>query len=347
MSPTELPAAELVLETRPVAASVADLVADASERRPMAKGAESLSTATFERLVIDGDPYILKHLHCDDDWVMRATGDVICRPVELWRQGLLHALPDVLDHTVVGVATGEGRHGWGGAVLMHDVGVRFVPDDDTVISVEQHERFLDHMAALHARFWGFRETTGITGVGNRLLVFNDWLPVIEDRLQSHAGPPGAYPTGYANLAEHSPASSRDRPRAAGRPVAAARRARRVADHLHPRRLQVGQPRLAPRRSHHPRRLGVPGRGPRRHRSGVVPLGQLPAACRSSRESTIETYRRALGRHGVDTDGWWDAQLGLGLIGCFLQQGWSKAFDGRDDELAWWEERVIDATRYLA
>src|SRR5262249_32556668 len=115
------PAPDLALTEQPVAASVGELVAGASGRRSMARGAESLSPATFERLETDGEPYILKHLHCDDDWVMRATGDVPCRPVELWRHGFLHALPDCLDHTVAGVATGEGRHGWGGAVLMHDV----------------------------------------------------------------------------------------------------------------------------------------------------------------------------------------------------------------------------------
>jgi hypothetical protein len=65
------------------------------------------------------------------------------------------------------------------------------------------------------------------------------------------------------------------------------------------------------------------------------------------DESIDLFHRALVRYGVDTDGWWDAQLGLALIGCFLQQGWSKAFDGRDDELTWWEERVVDATRYLA
>src|SRR4029077_16574587 len=145
--------------------------------------------------VIDGEPYILKHLHCDDDWIMRATGDVTCRPVELWRHGFMHALPACFDHTVAGVASGEGRHGWGGAVLMHDRAGCFVPDDATPTTREQHRRFLAHMASLdpmaplHAPFWGFRDRLGITGIGNRFLIFNDFLPAIEERLQSHAGPP--------------------------------------------------------------------------------------------------------------------------------------------------------------
>jgi hypothetical protein len=336
---------EIVLTGQPVATSVAELLAGATDRQPMAQGAESLSTATFERVVIDGDRYILKHLHCDDDWIMRATGDVICRPVELWRHGFMHALPDCLDHTVAGVATGEGRHGWGGAVLMHDRGECFVPDDDTLISVEQHERFLDHMAALHARFWGFRDPLGIIGDGTRLLIFNEWLPGIEERLQSHAGPPRVVEQGYANMAETSPATYE-----LARDLFADPSPLLVALAATPRTFIHSDWKLGNLGSHADGRTVIvdwafPGEG-----SGCTDLAwYLGVNCRrlpTSREDTIGTYRRALVAHGVDTDDWWDAQLGLALIGCFLQQGWSKTLDGRDDEFTWWESRTLEATRYL-
>ena len=50
----------------------------------------------------------------------------------------------------------------------------------------------------------------------------------------------------------------------------------------------------------------------------------------SKDDAIEIYRTALERHGVATDGWWDAQLGLCLIGHFLQMAWSKVAGGPTD-----------------
>ena len=101
--------------TRPVAASVEELLAGATCREPMPTPAAGLSNARFERVTIDGAPFVLKHLHVDGDWVARATGDVTCRPVTAWRSGLLDQLPAGLDHTITGCAAGLGRHGWGAA----------------------------------------------------------------------------------------------------------------------------------------------------------------------------------------------------------------------------------------
>ena len=76
------------------------------------------------------------------------------------------------------------------------------------------------------------------------------------------------------------------------------------------------------------------------------LGVNCARMAMTKESAIDRYRQGLERHGVRTEPWWDAQLGLCLIGHFLQMGWNKAMHGRDDELIWWEQRVLDAERYL-
>jgi hypothetical protein len=338
--------ASIELTGQPVAGSIDELLAGASSRQPMARGAESLSSATFERVVIDGDRYVLKHLHCDDDWVMRATGDVTCRPVELWRRGLLHAQPACIDHTVVGVAAGVGRHGWGGAVLMHDRSECFVPDTDDVISVEQHERFLDHMAALHAHWWGFRDRWGIIGVGTRFVFFNDFLPGIEAPLGSDARPAQLLEPGNASLAQESPATYQ-----LARDLFADLTPLLVPLESSPTTFIHGDWKLGNLGSRADGRTvlvdwAFPGEG----HAATDLAWYLGVNCRrlpTNHDDTIECYRQALVRHGVETDGWWDAQLGLALIGCFLQQGWSKAFDGRDDELVWWEDRVLDATRYLA
>ena len=50
------------------------------------------------------------------------------------------------------------------------------------------------------------------------------------------------------------------------------------------------------------------------------------------------FRSALERRGVATDGWWDRQVGLCLLGCVVQTGWEKAL-GNDDELEWWADRA--------
>ncbi len=67
---------------------------------------------------------------------------------------------------------------------------------------------------------------------------------------------------------------------------------------------------------------------------------------TTKEQTIVSYRAALERHGVATEPWWDRQLGLCLIGAMVQFGWEKALGGYDDELAWWEEQVVQAAPLL-
>jgi hypothetical protein len=61
----------------------------------------------------------------------------------------------------------------------------------------------------------------------------------------------------------------------------------------------------------------------------------------SKEATIARFRDALERLGVTTDGWWDAQLDLCVIGIMAAFGWEKAL-GDDNELAWWEGKVAEA-----
>lgn len=104
----------------------------------------------------------MKYLHVDDDWIMRATGDLGCRPVTVWRAGILDRLPACIDHGVVGVATGLGRNGWGAALLMRDMSPWLVPEGDTPVPLEQHVRFLDHMAAPNATFWGWHDSFDLT-----------------------------------------------------------------------------------------------------------------------------------------------------------------------------------------
>ena len=65
---------------------------------------DTKSGARFERVVIDGEPYVLKYQDPRDDWLLRATGDPGRCYVTLWESGMLDRLPSVLDHGVVAAA---------------------------------------------------------------------------------------------------------------------------------------------------------------------------------------------------------------------------------------------------
>ena len=65
------------------------------------------------------------------------------------------------------------------------------------------------------------------------------------------------------------------------------------------------------------------------------------------DATVDAYRAALERHGVDTAPWFERQLALCLVGVMLQLGWEKAFDETGQELAWWRDRTVDTARELA
>jgi hypothetical protein len=322
-----------------------ELLAGVGHREPM-KTSESLSSATFERLTIDGERRIVKYLDCADDWVMRATGDLTCRPYVMWASGLYDALPACIDATVVGCAAGLGAHGRGVALLMRDVGEHLIPDGDTVVDAETHDRSLDNMAALHAHFWGFRDTVGLAPPNNRLAMLTPWTTAAEAALGSGERIPSLVGDGWRALPQVSPRAGR-----LAVDLLADLTPLTTALDAQPQTLVHGDWKLG--------NLGLYPDG----RSIVLDWAfpGASAACMDlawylgvncdrlapSKEHAIDTYRAALERHGIATDEWWDAQLGLCLIGHFIQMAWSKVLGGRDDELRWWEDRVLDAERYLA
>ena len=90
-----------VLTPRPVHDTVADLLAGCTDRRPFAP-ADPRSATRFESVTIDGERLILKHVHLDDDFTMRVSGDLGCRPLRVWEAGLMDLAPDAIDHAVAG-----------------------------------------------------------------------------------------------------------------------------------------------------------------------------------------------------------------------------------------------------
>ena len=139
--------------TAPVFGNVAELLAGATERTPL-EDAPGKSGARLERVVIGGQPYVLKHLDLAVDWTVRAAGDLRGAPLTLWERGILARLPECFNQPIVGVAredgAGPGPSG-GCALLMHDVSPWLVPATDAVLPL-----------AARAERWP-RHRDGVTG----------------------------------------------------------------------------------------------------------------------------------------------------------------------------------------
>src|SRR6266581_4772312 len=102
---------------RLVPEALADLLSGATERAGLDQ-APGKSGAALERVVIDGQPYVLKHLDLAEDWTMRASGCLRGAPLVLWERGILARLPGCLNQPIVAAAP-ERR---GCAPLIRDPG---------------------------------------------------------------------------------------------------------------------------------------------------------------------------------------------------------------------------------
>jgi len=328
-----------------VAASVDELLAGATDRAPMKTG-DSLSGARFERLRLDGAPHIVKYLCVDDDWLMRATGDLGCVQGRFWSSELVGRVPAAIDHCVVGVAGGRSPSGRATlALLMRDAGEEMVPEGSAPLDDERHLRFLDHMAQLHAAFWGWRDDLGLLPRAAHYTILTPLTAAVEAERGGTDVVPRAAAAGWVQI-------DRAAPRAAGLLRAL------LAD---PGPLVEGLLQTPPTFIQGDWKLGNLGS----RRDGATVLidwdrcGEGPACfelawylavncdrMRLSKEVAIDAYRAALERHGVTTESWWEGQLALALLGALLMLGWSKA-GGAAAEMGWWEDRAVAAERYLA
>ena len=121
--------------------ALTDLLARAEDRRPWVPD-DTKSGARFERLVLDGERFVLKYQDPRDDWLLRAVGDQGHSYVRLWESGLLDRLPAVIDHAVVAAAF----DGTVGMVLLRDVSDSLL-DDGRPFTPVPACRYIDHMAA--------------------------------------------------------------------------------------------------------------------------------------------------------------------------------------------------------
>jgi len=330
----------LTLRPRKVTSSLDDLLGGATSREEW-KTAESLSGSMLERVVIDGESFVVKHLHVDDDWIQRAQGDLFTKPLVMWRSGMFDVLPSSIDHTIVGVASGLGRNGWGCAILMRDVSPAMLRVEDGVIPMELHLRFIDHMAELHARFWGFEDTVGLFPMGNRYFTLTPLMSSIEAERGGTDPVPRFVGEGWERIADEAPRAARILLPLLAAPfplVDAQARGPQTLVHSDWKAgnlgaLDDGRTVLLD--------WAFPGQGP-----GSLDIAWYVAVncdlLPQSKEDTIALYREALQRHGVEVGTWWDEWLSLGLLGLAVMMTWSKS----GDELAWWEDATTRGARYL-
>ncbi len=327
---------------------LAELLAAATWRETVAD-APGKSGAILERLEIDGQPYVLKHLDLASDWTMRASGSLRGAPLELWERGILDRLPECLNQPIVAAAreqrTGDGPAG-GCAVLMHDVGRWLVPVTDEPIPLAQHQRFLEHMAALHAAFWGCGPEVDVVPTMHRYLELSPWMAEAETSVGSDHLVPQLVRKGWPLLADVAPAAA-----AVAGPLAFDPGPLVEALATTPQTFVHSNWKLDNLGTDDAGRTVLldweqPGRGP----AASDLAWYLAINCRrlpQSKEDSIATYRTALDGWGIDTEPWWERQLSLSLLGALVQFGWEKALGGYDEELAWWETQAIRAQPLLS
>jgi hypothetical protein len=322
-----------------VASSIDELIAGATDRVEIHPD-DGKSGAAFETLSIDGEPHFLKVLSYEGDWIMRCSGNLDHWEYKAWCAGLYHRVPPEIDHAMVAMALDHTGPKPRLAMLMHDISDGLIPPGDDLISVEQHDRFMDHMAAFHAAYWGWTDDVGLSTVEQRALFFS---PENVEREMSGDAPSGVIKVaseGWGLLLERAPQLAGVVARVHAEPSVLAHAVART-----PATFVMGDWKMG--------NLGAHSDG----RSIVLDwayVGSAPggwdlmwylalnrARVPRSRDESIATYRAGLETRGIDTTGWFDRQLGLCVIGVFTMIGWEKAL-GEADELGWWDDAVARA-----
>jgi hypothetical protein len=322
---------------------VQDLLTRATSREE-ARQSDGKSGSVFERVVVDGERYFVKRQSRAGDWIMRITGDEVHRPYLVWRHGLMAAAPPCIDSTVVAMEIeGSGRDAVL-TMLMRDVAEHLVPEGDDQVSLAQHARFMEHLAALSAAFWNWRDDIGLTPMQHRVRFFAPANIADELRTDPVPGPIAAADVGWRALADRAPgllATARAvwaDPALVTGPLAGT-----PATFLH------GDWKMGNLGSQPDGRTilldwGHPGAGPVCWDLCwylAINRRRLP----ESKEAAAERCRAALEAGGIATGDWWERQLDLCTVAIMATFGWEKAL-GDDDELGWWAERVAAAVRRL-
>ncbi len=291
--------------------------------------------------MIAGERFVLKYQDPRQDWLLRATGDPGVRYVRLWEHRLFDRLPDVVDAAVVAAAF----DGTVGMILLRDVTAHLLTPG-APFSMEQHVRFLDHMAAMHASFWNWHDDVGLTPMATRYLMLSPGVAEAEAAAGCTAGVPIAMAEGWGRLPTVSPSL--------------AQVVMPLLDDLDPLVSALQDvPHTLVHGDWKAANLGSDQDG----RTVLLDFGEAsgeasPIADLSwylalnadllpeTKDAAIATYRAALEGHGIDTARWWDRALALEMLGTMVQFGWEKVLGGPGPELAWWEKWATAGATWL-
>ncbi len=299
-------------------------------REPMGPSVDGLSSASFERVVIDGDSYVIKRLSYETDWVMRAVADVgVPRVVRMWSSGLFTRLPSSIDTALVDVAfdpeTGLAE------LLMRDVAAAFLPDN-APISLDQQALLVETMAEMHAATADLTDDLALTEPAQRWRMLGPGFAVEEAERGPLSGVPALLGPMWERLGAHAPQLHGVLTALATDPTPLVNALSTTPTSLVHGDWKGGNLGILDDRTVVLVDWAFPGIDAPCADLGwyvAVNCDRLP----ESKEATIERYRTALEAYGVDTAPWWDRQLPLALTGAAVQMAWSKC--DQPDELAWW------------
>jgi hypothetical protein len=222
------------------------------------------------------------------------------------------------------------------------VAEHLVPEGDEPVPLVQHARFLEHLAALSAASWNWRDDIGLLPMDRRVRFFAPDTIAAELRTDPVPGPVAAADAGWRDLAVRAPRlAATARAVWADPGLVVGPLATTPATFLH------GDWKMGNLGSHPDGRTilldwAFPGAGPLCwDLCWYLALNRrrLP----ESKEASIDRCRDALESRGIATGDWWDRQLDLCTVAIMAAFGWEKAL-GDDAELGWWADRVAAAVR---
>jgi hypothetical protein len=214
-----------------------------------------------------------------------------------------------------------------------------------VVPLAHHEEFLEHMAEMHAAFWGWRDDLGVQPMDKRLAMFAPRTIAPELEVEDVPVPIRVADEGWRLLPDVAPEMARIVvPFHDDATALIAALATTPATFLH------GDWKMGNLGRHPDGRTilldwAYPGAGPACW-DLLWYLALNRARLPQSKEQSIDGYRAALESFGIDTGPWWDRQLGLTQVAIMVVFGWEKAV-GDPAELDWWQQRVVDGARWLA
>lgn len=323
--------------------TIEELIAGATGRREVHPD-DGKSGSAFETLRIDGRRRFLKVVSYQDDWIMRVTGNVDHWEHKVWRGGIYDRLPPSIDHAIVAMALDTTGPAPRLGILMDDCGAHLIPQGDDPVAELVHVGLIESMAAMHAALWGWDDDLGLGSMTSRLRFFAPETIASELERPAVPAPVAAAREGWARLADRAPGMAT------------------VVRSLHREPAALLEPlaRTPVTFVSGDWKMGNLGRRPdgrtilldQAYPGSAPPCWDLlwylalnRQRLPESKEATIDRYRAALVACEVPTSDWWEAQLALTIIGMMTCFGWEKAL-GDDDELRWWEHRVMDAGSLL-